>query len=127
MLLACTTSFSQEAQKRQITPAQIDAVFSQWDTPDKPGIAVGVLNDGEITYTKGYGLANLEHQNPISAETRFHIGDLAKEFTVYALLLIGAAGPTLFTRRYSKAYARINVFSKYHKHPTGDSSYEWIE
>lgn len=93
--LLCSTSmasFSQEVKKRQITPAQIDAVFSQWDTPDKPGIAVGVLNDGEIVYTKGYGLANLEHQIAISPETRFHIGDLAKEFTVYSLLLLAERG-----------------------------------
>ncbi|MFK7811136.1 MAG: serine hydrolase domain-containing protein [Maribacter sp.] len=92
LLVTFTNSFSQEAKKRQITPAQIDAVFSQWDTPDKPGIAVGVLNDGEIVYTKGYGLANLEHQIPVSPETRFHIGDLAKEFTVYALLLLEQRG-----------------------------------
>ncbi len=92
LLFALTTTFSQEEQKRQISPAQIDAVFSQWDTPDRPGIAVGVLNDGEIVYTKGYGLANLEHKIPISAETRFHIGDIAKEFTVYALLLLEQRG-----------------------------------
>lgn len=81
-------SFSQEVTKRQVTPDQIDAIFSQWDSQDKPGIAVGVLNDGKIEYTKGYGLANLEHQVPINPNTRFHIGDIAKEFTVYALLLL---------------------------------------
>ncbi|TMM59301.1 beta-lactamase family protein [Maribacter algarum] len=92
LLFAITISFSQEVKKRQITPAQIDDVFSQWDTADRPGIAVGVLNDGEIVYTKGYGLANLEHKIPISAETRFHIGDIAKEFTVYSLLLLEQRG-----------------------------------
>lgn len=92
LCLVFITSFSQEVKKRKITPAQIDAVFSQWDTQNKPGIAVGVLNDGEIVYTKGYGLANLEHKVPINTETRFHIGDLAKEFTVYALLLLEERG-----------------------------------
>lgn len=87
-----TSICAQEVQKRQITSTEIDAVFSQWDTPNKPGIAVGVLSDGEIVYTKGYGLANLEHQIPITSETRFHIGDLAKEFTVYALLLLERRG-----------------------------------
>ncbi|MFD2562327.1 serine hydrolase domain-containing protein [Aquimarina rubra] len=88
LFFACISCFSQQVQKRQITPAQIDAIFAKWDTPDKPGIAVGILSDGEIIYTKGYGLANLEHKIPISTETRFHIGDLAKEFTVYGLLLL---------------------------------------
>lgn len=86
------TSFSQEIQKRQITSAQVDAIFSQWDTQNKPGIAVGILNDGKIVHAKSYGLANLEHQIPISLKTKFHIGDLAKEFTVYALLLLEQRG-----------------------------------
>lgn len=94
VILVCTltTTFSQEAKKRQVTPAQIDAVFAQWNTPDRPGIAVGILNDGEIVYTQGYGLANLEHRIAIRPETRFYVGDLAKEFTVYALLLLEQRG-----------------------------------
>lgn len=91
-LLVFTTTFSQELEKRQVKPAQVDAVFSRWDSPNKPGIAVGILVDGKIVYTQGYGLANLEHRIPISPETRFHIGDLAKEFTVYALLLLEQRG-----------------------------------
>ena len=85
-------SYSQEVQKRQITSAQVDAIFSQWDTQHKPGIAVGILNNGKIVHAKGYGLANLEHQIPIRPETKFHIGDLAKEFTVYAVLLLEQRG-----------------------------------
>jgi len=92
LCFVCIGSFSQEIQKKQVTPSQIDAIFSQWNTQNKPGIAVGILNDGEIIYTKGYGLANLEHQIPISPKTRFHIGDLAKEFTVYSLLLLEQRG-----------------------------------
>ena len=92
LFLVMTLSFSQETQKRQITTAQVDAIFSQWNTEDKPGISVGILNNGKIVHAKGYGLANLEHQIPISSETRFHIGDLAKEFTVYALLLLEHRG-----------------------------------
>lgn len=88
LCLASLTCFSQKVEKRQITAAQIDSIFSRWDTSDKAGIATGILSDGKIIYTKGYGLANLEHKIPISPETRFHIGDLAKEFTVYALLLL---------------------------------------
>lgn len=92
LFLVTMISFSQEIQKRQITTAQIDAIFSQWNTEDKPGISVGILNDGKIVHVKGYGLANLEHQIPVNPETKFHIGDIAKEFTVYALLLLEQRG-----------------------------------
>lgn len=92
LTLTCIFCFSQKKQKKQITPSQIDAVFSKWNAPDKAGIAVGIVNDGEVMYTKGYGIANLEHHIAIHPETKFHIGDLAKEFTVYALLLLEERG-----------------------------------
>jgi len=107
----CMVSFSQEAKKRQITPAQIDAIFSQWDTQDRPGIAVGVLNDGKIVYTKGYGLANLEHRIPITPKTRFHIGDIAKEFTVYALLLLERRGQISLQDDIRKYMPQLMPFS----------------
>lgn len=111
-LLSYTVSFAQEVQKRQISPAQIDAVFSQWDTSNKPGIAVGVLNDGHIVYTKGYGLANLEHQIPISPKTKFHIGDLAKEFTVYALLLLEQRGKLSLQDDVRKHLPKLKSFPR---------------
>jgi len=104
------TSFSQEIKKRAITPSQIDAVFSQWDAQDKPGIAVGVLNDGEIVYTKGYGLANLEHQVAISSKTKFHIGDLAKEFTVYSILLLEERGQLSLQDDIRKYIPKLSSF-----------------
>lgn len=110
LFFALTTCFSQEVQKRQITPAQIDAVFSQWDTQNRPGIAVGILNDGKIVYTKGYGLANLEHQIPISPETRFHIGDLAKELTVYSILLLERRGQLSLQDDIRKYIPKLNSF-----------------
>jgi CubicO group peptidase (beta-lactamase class C family) len=85
-------SFAQEVQKRQITTTQMDSIFSKWDTSDKPGIAVGVVSDGNILFTKGYGLANMEHKIPINTQTKFPIGDIAKEFTVFALLLLEERG-----------------------------------
>lgn len=85
-------SSAQEAKKRQITANQIDAVFAEWDTKDKPGMAVGILNDGKIVHAKGYGLANLEYGISVSPDTKFHIGGIAKEFTVYALLLLEQRG-----------------------------------
>ncbi len=92
VLATLVGTYGQKAHKKQITPAQIDSVFATWANTDTPGIAVGVLNNGEVVYTKGYGLANLEHQIPIRPDTKFHIGDIAKEFTVYALLLLEQRG-----------------------------------
>jgi len=111
LLFSGISCFSQQIQKRTITPAQIDAIFSKWDSADKPGIAVGVLSDGKVIYSKGYGLANLEHKIPISPETRFHIGDIAKEFTVYALLLLEERGELSLQDDIRKYMPKLMPFS----------------
>ncbi|MFK7954407.1 MAG: serine hydrolase domain-containing protein [Ekhidna sp.] len=92
LLFVTSISFSQKAVKRQIAPTQIDEIFTKWNKTDRAGIVVGVLSEGHVIYTKGYGMANLEHRIPIGLETKFYIGDIAKEFTVYALLLLEENG-----------------------------------
>lgn len=51
-----------------------------------PGIAIGVVKDGEV-YFQGYaGMANLEHQVPVTDSTRFNIASVAKQFTALCVL-----------------------------------------
>jgi CubicO group peptidase (beta-lactamase class C family) len=78
---------------RQPPPAQavgrpsIDRLFAAWDKPDSPGCALGVLKDGAIAYARGYGMADLEHDVPISTATVFYVGSLSKQFTAMAAAL----------------------------------------
>ena len=32
---------------------RVDAVFADWDRPDSPGVAVGVIRDGELIHAGG--------------------------------------------------------------------------
>jgi CubicO group peptidase (beta-lactamase class C family) len=62
------------AQAAQPVPpwaAQADRVFAQWDRPDSPGCALGVYQGGRIAYTRGYGIADLEHNVPITPDSVF--------------------------------------------------------
>ncbi len=72
--------------------AEIDAVFAQWDRPDSPGAALAVVRDGEIVYSRGYGMANLEHGVPITPETVFYIGSTSKQFVAASIHLLAEAG-----------------------------------
>src|SRR5690242_19252026 len=72
--------------------AQVDAVFAEFDKPDVPGCAVGVYRDGTILYSKGYGMAVLEHGVPITPRTVFYIGSISKEFTAGTVALLARQG-----------------------------------
>jgi CubicO group peptidase (beta-lactamase class C family) len=71
---------------------QIDEIFANWDTKTTPGAAVAVVKDNKIIFKKGYGLANLEYDIPVSPSTVFHIASVSKQFTVFAALLLEKQG-----------------------------------
>jgi CubicO group peptidase (beta-lactamase class C family) len=66
----------------------VDAIFARWDRPDSPGCALGVVQDGELIYERGYGIANLDWHIPIATDTVFYVGSVSKQFTAAAVALL---------------------------------------
>jgi CubicO group peptidase (beta-lactamase class C family) len=75
------------AQQAPPWAGPVDAVFAQWDRPGSPGCALGVFQDGRITYARGYGTADLEHDAPITPDSVFYAGSVSKQFTAMAAAL----------------------------------------
>jgi len=74
-------------------PAGLDAAvdgFAQdlLDERQAPGLSIGIARAGEPLLIRGYGLANLEHAVPVTADTVFRIGSVTKQFTAAAILLL---------------------------------------
>jgi len=72
--------------------ALADTVFARWNTTHGPGCAVGVARGGQVMLTRGYGMADLESGRPITAETIFESGSVAKQFTAAATVLLALDG-----------------------------------
>ena len=71
---------------------RVDKLFSEWDKPDSPGCALGVIQDGQLIYKRGYGMANLEHGIPITSKSVFRIGSTSKQFTAVCMVLLEEEG-----------------------------------
>jgi CubicO group peptidase (beta-lactamase class C family) len=67
--------------------ADVDKLFATYDKPEVPGCALAIIHKGEIIYKRGYGLANLEHDVPITPATVFDIGSVSKQFTAACALV----------------------------------------
>ncbi|HUE85734.1 MAG TPA: serine hydrolase domain-containing protein [Vicinamibacterales bacterium] len=50
-----------------------------------PGVALGVLADGEVR-TRGFGITNVDHSLPVTEDTLFQIGSISKTFTGTAIM-----------------------------------------
>lgn len=53
-----------------------------------PGLAVAVVQGSDVLIARGFGLANVEHQVPVTADTIFQSGSLGKMFTAAGVMLL---------------------------------------
>jgi CubicO group peptidase (beta-lactamase class C family) len=72
--------------------ARVDAVFKDYDSMTSPGCAVAVFQDGAVLYKRAYGMANLDHDVPLSTTSVFHVASVSKQFTAAAILLLAQDG-----------------------------------
>lgn len=94
-VLAGVFLFSSLTQAQSLAPdlaKRVDKVFEKWDKPDSPGCALGVYKDGRIIYKRGYGMANLNDDIPITPATVFHVASMSKQFTAASILLLAQQG-----------------------------------
>jgi len=89
------TSFHTSLQAQEIDAQRqkkVDALFAEWDRAGSPGCALGIVREGELIYAAGYGMADLEHELPITPETVFYVGSVSKQFVAASTLLLAEAG-----------------------------------
>lgn len=57
-----------------------------------PGVAVVVARDGRVLKSQGYGVADLESKQAVTAETVFPVQSITKQFTATAIMMLVEAG-----------------------------------
>jgi CubicO group peptidase (beta-lactamase class C family) len=71
---------------------KVDALFWRWDKQGSPGAAVAVIPGGEVLLARGYAMADLEHDVPVTPRTPFYIASVAKQFTAFAVARLAREG-----------------------------------
>ncbi len=75
------------------TRGQIDQIARQvLENTGVPSASVAVVKDGTVVYTHAYGNARLEPPTPATAEMRYKIGSISKQFTATAILMLAEQG-----------------------------------
>lgn len=92
-LLATSSVHAVHAQAPDL--AKVDAVFSRWMT-GTPGCSVGASMNGKVVVNKAYGMADLEHDVPNTADTIFEANSVSKQFTAAAMLMLAREGKISF-------------------------------
>ena len=83
VFLVCSLGFAQQADK-----IMEEEMLKQ----HIPGAALAVLRDGRPIKLRGYGLANLEHNVPATAESVFKVGSIGKQFVAAGIVILANEG-----------------------------------
>lgn len=100
----------------QITSSEIDALVE--DAMEKftvAGVAVGIVKDGEILHTRGYGVKSVETGERVDEHTSFAIASNSKAFTTTALALLVEEGKLSW---YDRVVDHIPEFRMYNEYVT---------
>ncbi len=79
------------AQNFQDTSAAVDQIFSRYK-PSNPGAQVSVSRNGQVIFSKAWGMADMEHDIPLTTNNVSEAGSVSKEFTAAAILLLEQQG-----------------------------------
>jgi len=81
-----TPTTTQNASSVMNTLDDLDSIVNNaLEAFNVPGLAVGVVVDGKIVLSKGYGYRNLDQSLPVTENTLFAIGSCTKAFTSFML------------------------------------------
>lgn len=71
---------------------RVDQIFEPWNRDDSPGFAIGIFRDGVPLYTRGYGMASLEYDIPLTSKSVFRTGSIGKQFTAMCIAILAESG-----------------------------------
>ena len=82
-------------------------------TFDVPGISVGIVKDGKVVYSKGFGVSSLTTNQKMTDETLVGIASNSKGFTATALAMLVDEGKLSFDDKVSQYIPEFQMNDAY--------------
>ena len=96
-----------------------EAILAQKEAMEVPGLALGLILDGEVVYAKAHGFQKLEPKEVLTTQSLFHMASVSKPFVATAIMQLVEAGKlkldeTLITylpyfKMGDEAYSQITI------------------
>jgi CubicO group peptidase (beta-lactamase class C family) len=90
--LSCTSNAYGQTLDKIDLEAKIDALIPTQVNDSTPGLVIGVVQKGELIFSKGYGLANISYGISNDPKMVYNIGSVSKQFLGYAFAMLHVEG-----------------------------------
>jgi len=78
-----------------------------------PGLAISIVQDGEIKYSKGFGTKTINKNDTVDNNTLFAIGSISKSFTAIALAMLVDEGKIDWDDKVIKYIPYFQLYDPY--------------
>jgi CubicO group peptidase (beta-lactamase class C family) len=93
LLFGCDTLRAQNGEFPSEKHVAIEKAVSNFMAANSvPGISVAVVQNGELVWSEGFGMADLENFVPASPATLYRLGSISKPITATAILQLSERG-----------------------------------
>jgi len=106
-VIAAASAAAQGEAKKDPRFAEVDKIFAEWNKPDTPGCAVGIIEKGRLIYAKGFGMANLDYNIPMTPRAVIYIASTSKQFTAACVALLILKGEVSLEDEIRKYFPEI--------------------
>lgn len=103
---------SQTQSTENSNEKKIDALFSGVTSPDLPGLAVLVRQNGKTLFERGYGVRDLRTKSKIDADTNFRLASFTKQFTAMAIMLLVHDGKMRYDETLTEIFPDFPDYGK---------------
>lgn len=116
LLVLCSvlalSSLGLKAQK--ISSKEIDKIVENTIKDfNVPGIALGIVKDGKVIYSKGYGLCSVDANKKVDENTLFGIASNSKAFTTTALAILVEQNKISWDDKVRKYIPEFKMYDAY--------------
>jgi CubicO group peptidase (beta-lactamase class C family) len=112
-LLALGTAARTPVQSSETSiEKKMDSVFSGVTSPDAPGLAVLVRNNGPSVFEHGYGVRDLRSKAKIDAHANFRLASFTKQFTAMAVMLLIHDGKLRYDEVLTEIFPDFPAYGK---------------
>ena len=101
------TDSSRLTKIKAVLPA-VDKIFREYFNKEHfPGLAYGLVVDGQLVYSNSLGVSNVTSKTPATSKTAFRIASMTKSFTAMAILRLRDEGKLSLNDPVSKYISEV--------------------
>lgn len=86
LIVLCATNARARADSNALSNEITELIENTMKCQNNPALAISVVKDGSVVYSRGFGSRDLDHQVNVTSSTVFGVASLSKAFAATLIL-----------------------------------------